>query len=129
MIAGKSFWDNPEKTTVILKERTLLSTKVRDFNDLYRDLEDSEILLNLAMEESDAEALAEVVRQLSQIEKRIQDLSLSLMLDGEDDLNNAIVSITAGAGGTEAQDWSEMLFRMYARWIEQKNFKMEIVDY
>ena len=129
MIAGKSFWDSPENTTAILKERTLLSTKVSGFNDLYRDLEDSEILLNLAMEESDAETLAEVVRQLDQIEKRIQSLSLSLMLDGEDDPNNAIVSITAGAGGTEAQDWSEMLFRMYARWIERKNFKMEIVDY
>jgi peptide chain release factor 2 len=129
MIEAKSFWDNPEKTTTVLKERTLLSTKIDSFTALQRDLEDSDVLLNLAMEESDPETVADVGRQLAQIENRIQTLSLSLMLDGEDDANNAIVSITAGAGGTEAQDWSEILFRMYARWIERRNFKMEILDY
>ena len=129
MIEAKSFWDNPEKTTAVLKERTLLSTKIDSFTALQRDLEDSDVLLNLAMEESDPETVADVGKQLAQIENRIQTLSLSLMLDGEDDANNAIVSITAGAGGTEAQDWSEILFRMYARWIERKNFKMEILDY
>lgn len=129
MISSKSFWDNPEQTTSVLKERTLLTTKINNFNSLYNDLEDCKILLDLAIDESDNETFIDVGRQLKQIEKRTQDLSLSLMLDGEDDVNNAIVSITAGAGGTEAQDWSEMLFRMYARWIERNNYKMEIVDY
>ena len=129
MIAAKNFWDNPEKTTAILKERTLLTSKVNTFNTLQRDLDDCDLLLNLATEESDTETIADVGKQLVQIENRIQTLSLSLMLDSEDDANNAIVSITAGAGGTEAQDWSEILFRMYARWIERRNFKMEILDY
>ncbi len=129
MIASKSFWDHPEQTTSVLKERTVLTTSIRNFYSLHNDLEECKILLDLAIDESDAETLAEVADQIKKIEKRTHDLSLSLMLDGEDDMNNAIVSITAGAGGTEAQDWSEMLFRMYARWIERKNFRMEMVDY
>jgi len=95
---------------------------------LAQDLEDNAILLDLALEESDNETLKEVTRQIKDVDRRIEKLSLALMLDGEDDGNNAIVSINAGAGGTEAQDWAEMLFRMYARWIERKGFKIEIVD-
>ena len=74
------------------------------------------------MEESDSEALKEVTGQVQTSDGRIRKLSLDIMLDGEDDHNNAIVSINAGAGGTEAQDWAEMLFRMYARWVERKTF-------
>ncbi len=96
---------------------------------LYNDLEENEILLDLALEESDTETLEEVRRQLKAIDKRIKKLSLDLMLDGEDDRNNAIVSINAGAGGTEAQDWAEMLLRMYVRWVERKGFKVNMIDF
>jgi peptide chain release factor 2 len=92
-------------------------------------LEDCGIMLDLAVEESDAAALAEVTSQIQSLGKRIQSFSLKLMLDGEDDGNNAIVSINAGAGGTEAQDWAEMLFRMYTRWVERKGFKMDVIDF
>ena len=61
--------------------------------------------------------------------QKVQSLSLKLMLDGPEDGNNAIVSINAGAGGTEAQDWAEILFRMYARWVERKGYKTELIDY
>lgn len=81
------------------------------------------------MEESDKEVLEEVSGQIQTIDERIKKYSLSLMLDGEDDKNKAIISINAGAGGTEAQDWAEMLFRMYVRWIEGKGFKVDIIDY
>ena len=73
--------------------------------------------------------MEEVSQQLKILDRRINKLSLDLMLDGEDDQNNAIVSINAGAGGTEAQDWAEMLFRMYIRWIERKSFKVNLIDF
>ena len=99
------------------------------FKKLYTDLEESQILLDLAIEESDADTIEEVSQQIQAIEKKIKKLSIDLMLDGEDDQNNAIISINAGAGGTEAQDWAEMLFRMYARWIERKGFTQEVIDF
>ncbi len=86
-------------------------------------------MLDLAIEESDEETLQEVSHQVSDIEEKIDTLSLDLMLDGEDDDKNAIVSINAGAGGTEAQDWAEMLFRMYARWVERKGYRFELIDF
>jgi len=96
---------------------------------LERDLEEAGILLELAVEESDAETLTEVSGQIGELGRRMHQLSLDMMLDGIDDQNNAIVSINAGAGGTEAQDWAEMLFRMYLRWVEGKGFKSSIVDF
>ena len=86
-------------------------------------------MFNLAMEESDSAVIQEVSRQLQDIRDKIKKASLDLMLDGEDDQNNAIVSINAGAGGTEAQDWAEILFRMYARWVERKGFKFNLIDF
>jgi len=96
---------------------------------LWGDLEENQILLDLAIEESDADALEEVSQQTNALDKLIDQLSLDLLLDGEDDDKNAIVSINAGAGGTEAQDWAEMLFRMYSRWIERRGFKFEMIDF
>jgi peptide chain release factor 2 len=86
-------------------------------------------MIDLAIEESDEETINEVTRSIADVQNRARALSLKLMLDGEDDERNAIVSINAGAGGTEAQDWAEMLFRMYARWVERKGYKLDIIDY
>ena len=129
IIAKDGFWDNPEDTKSILKERTLISNKIDSFKKLWGDLEETEILLDLALEESDEEALAEVTQQATVLDKRITQLSLDLMLDGRDDFRHAIVSINAGAGGTEAQDWAEMLFRMYSRWVERKGYTSELIDF
>jgi len=107
----------------------LITGKIDRFQTLINDLEESEILLDLAVEELDAETLEEVSEEIQSIEKRSNTFSLDLMLDGEDDRNNAIVSINAGAGGTEAQDWAEMLFRMYSRWVDRKRFKIELIDF
>jgi len=81
------------------------------------------------MDESDRDTMNEASEQIQSIDIRIKKLSLSLMLDGENDRNNAIVSINAGAGGTDSQDWAEMLFRMYSRWIEKKGFRLKIIDF
>lgn len=83
----------------------------------------------MAIEESDQETLAEVARHAADLNQRIDAISLELMLDGEDDDKHAIVSINAGAGGTEAQDWAEMLFRMYTRWAERRGYKVELIDF
>jgi len=106
-----------------------ISNKIDSFKKLWGDLEESQILLALAVEESDEEALNEVTQQAITLDEKISQLSLDLMLDGKDDSRNAIVSINAGAGGTEAQDWAEMLFRMYSRWIERKGYKSELIDF
>jgi peptide chain release factor 2 len=129
IIAKEGFWDNPEDSKPILKERTFISNKVDRFKKLWHDLEENQILLDLAMEESDSEVLEEASRQADVLDEEIDQFSLDLMLDGQDDGSNAIVSINAGAGGTEAQDWAEMLFRMYSRWIERRGFKFELIDF
>jgi peptide chain release factor 2 len=128
-IAKEGFWDNPEENKSILKTRSSLSNRIEKYNKLANDLEENQILLDLAVEESDDEALAEVSQQISDLDQRVGGLSLELMLAGEDDAKNAIVSINAGAGGTEAQDWAEMLFRMYSRWVERRGYKLELIDF
>ncbi len=96
---------------------------------MWGELEETQILLDLAIEESDDDALQEVSELTKAHDKSIDQFSLDLLLDGPDDSKNAIVSINAGAGGTEAQDWAEMLFRMYSRWIERRGFKFEMIDF
>ena len=98
------------------------------FRQLEADLEDSEVLLELALDEDEEDALQEASGQIADIEKRVDRFSFDLMLDDPEDPSNAIVSINAGAGGTEAQDWAEMLFRMYLRWVEHKGFAARVVD-
>lgn len=83
----------------------------------------------MAVEEGDEETVRDVALQMDAVDVSLSDFSLKLMLNGEDDMATAIVSINAGAGGTEAQDWAEMLFRMYSRWVERKGFTMQMVDY
>ncbi len=129
MLAQSGFWDNPAEAQPILKERTILSDKIDQYKQLTNDLEEGEILLDLAIEEADKEAFTEVDQKLKDLDKQVKTFSINLMLDGEEDHNNAIVSINAGAGGTEAQDWAEMLLRMYLRWTERRGFKTEMIDF
>lgn len=112
-----------------MRERTEISESVDSWSKLVRDLEDAAVLLDLALEEGDKTAVSEVSGTIQEVEKSTERMALARMLSGENDDNNAIVSINAGAGGTDAQDWVEMLFRMYVRWAERKGFKTTIVDY
>lgn len=127
-MAAESFWNDPDAARTVLKERSLISGRIERWKALEQDLQDCGILLDLGLEESDAASVEEAARQAEAIEKRLAAFSLELMLDGDEDRNNAIMSINAGAGGTEAQDWAQMLFRMYLRWIEEKGFSMELID-
>ena len=107
----------------------MISGIINRFDELYKDLEETEILFDLGMEESDSDTINEASQQAQRLDKKIKKFSIDLTLDGEDDANNSIISINAGAGGTEAQDWAEMLFRMYLRWIDRKGFQSSIIDF
>ncbi|MGE5257688.1 MAG: peptide chain release factor 2, partial [Hyphomicrobiales bacterium] len=99
------------------------------FKRLAAEVDDSQGLLEMAVAESDQDTLNDLSRQTTSLQQQVDRFALELMLDGEDDGKNAIVSINAGAGGTEAQDWADMLFRMYSRWVERKGYKLELIDY
>jgi peptide chain release factor 2 len=113
----------------LLKERTALKSDLTLWENLSAELEDAKGYLELAREENDEETLREVSAKMARVEQEVQAAEFKRMLGGENDPNNAIVSIHSGAGGTEAQDWADMLLRMYLRWSERKGFRTEIIDY
>jgi peptide chain release factor 2 len=129
LVAKEGFWNKPDEAKLAFQERTAIGNRVERFKQLTRELEENQGLLEMAVEENDEGTLTDLGRQAENLYQRAQRFALELMLDGEDDGKNAIVSINAGAGGTEAQDWAEILFRMYTRWVERKGFKLELIDY
>ena len=96
---------------------------------MHNELEDAAVLLDLAVEEDDKAAVEEVVATVRAVGNTIDEMAFARMLNGKDDHKNAIVSINPGAGGTEAQDWAEMIFRMYVRWAERKKYQTSVVDF
>ena len=122
------FWDRPEEGKHVLKERFDLLEILQKWQQLATDVEECELLLNMALEEADEATLKEVLNEVQTLRGRLRDLELQELLSEENDRRNAILSVNAGAGGTEAQDWAEMLLRMYLRWCENKQFKVEMVD-
>jgi len=129
LVAKEGFWNKPEEAKSVLRERTGLSNRLDRFRRLAAEVNDNQDLLEMAVAESDEETLNDLSRQANGLQQQVDRFALELMLDGEDDGKNAILSINAGAGGTEAQDWADMLFRMYSRWIERKGYKLELIDY
>jgi len=125
----KGFWDDPEKAKNISTKANLIDTKIKKYNDIKNNIEDLEVLLQLTEEENDSSQIKELANMVDSLEKEIEKFRLETLLSGEYDSNNCILSIHAGAGGTEAQDWTDMLLRMYTRWAENKNYKVDILDY
>ena len=119
------FWDDQEAAQKKLKRFTELKTWVEEWKRLDASTEDLQELLTISTEEEKAELQAEI----GSADNKISELELTLMLSGEDDGRDAIVSIHPGAGGTESCDWAQMLFRMYTRWMERKGFKSKVLDY
>ena len=128
VISKGNLWDDPTKAKPLLKERAQITQQIEPHKTLSTATDESALLLDMAEEESDAETVEEVSLQVGLLKKKVKNFSITVILNGEDDPNHAIISINAGAGGTEAQDWAEMLFRMYSRWIEGKGFKLELID-
>ncbi|MBF0449736.1 MAG: peptide chain release factor 2 [Candidatus Magnetomorum sp.] len=129
IISKDGFWDHREQSTEILKERTLLNASIDQWTALIKEIDDNKMLLEMAEEENDADTFDGIQEELTELEKKINAFSITHMLSGENDRNNAIVSINAGAGGTDAQDWVEILFRMYSRWIERNKYQSKLIDF
>ncbi len=125
----QDFWSQPSRAQTVQKRIAYLNKKSKRFSDLISENEDLEVLLELSEEEGDAEALEEVDRGLEAWARDFDSLRLETLLTGEHDSQNALVSLHAGAGGTEAQDWAGLLFRMYSRWAERHEFDIEVLDY
>lgn len=123
------FWDNTETSQKVIKRTSLLKNRVSRYDELYSLYEDTCALVELANEEEDLSLLPEAQQELNKLKKEFESLKLSTLLTGEYDSNNAILTFHAGAGGTEAQDWVEMLYRMYCRWGERHDYKVKTLDY
>jgi len=124
----EGFWDDPEAARVVMSERATIEATVNGYRKQRSEVTGLQELLDLAAEEGDASILGEIAAQLPMLEHSVRQMELQRMLSGAHDRADAIVSISPGAGGVDAQDWAEMLMRMYLRWCEKKGFKTEIVS-
>ena len=125
----ESFWNDVERSQRIAQKIKRLENKIKKYDHLVSDWEDTLTLCEMAQEEDDASQLDEVAQGYETLEKEVSDRRLAALLTGEYDANNAILTFHAGAGGTEAQDWTEMLYRMYTRWAERHGFTYQLLDY
>ena len=121
-------WEDPERAQQLGRERARLEEEVVTLERLGRELEEAVELLDLALEEEDEATITSVGEDLERIGKEVGQLEFRRMFSGEADASNAYVDIQAGAGGTEAQDWAEMLLRMYLRWAERHGFRTEVIE-
>ena len=124
-----TIWDNPEQAQALGRERASLEQVVDTIKQLDIALEEVHELLELAQEENDHDTTNLVCQDIESLEQKLSKLEFSRMFSGKMDINNAFLDIQSGSGGTEAQDWAEMLLRMYLRWTEQHGFATEIIDY
>ena len=125
----ENFWNDAEKSSKKLQEIKQLKDKVESYEELLTKLEDALTLCEMAMEENDESSVDEVLRETEFIETEAEKKRIEVLLCGPYDKNNAIVSFHPGAGGTEAQDWASMLYRMYTRWGEKSGFNVKLVDW
>ena len=125
----EGFWNDVERSQRIAQKIKRLENKIKKYDHLVSDWEDTLTLCEMAQEEDDASQLDEVAQGCETLEKEVSERRLAALLTGEYDANNAILTFHAGAGGTEAQDWTEMLYRMYTRWAERHGFTYQLLDY
>jgi peptide chain release factor 2 len=121
-------WDDPERAQALGRERSTLEKTVGGLSELTAGLADAGELLALALEENDSGTIAELESDVAGFERRVEELEFQRMFSGEMDEANAFLDIQSGAGGTEAQDWAEMLLRMYLRWAEAHDFGSEVIE-
>lgn len=130
MLEQPGFWDDVEHSQQVMKELKNLKDTIEEFELLSTQYEDIGTLIEMAEEEADAaELVAEISEELTAFEEKFEAFRIDTLLSGEYDANNAIVTIHAGVGGTEACDWTQMLYRMYTRFADKKGFSIEVLDY
>ncbi|GAB6045335.1 peptide chain release factor 2 [Caminibacter profundus] len=123
------FWNDPKTSAKVQKEKNIIVRKLEKYQKASQALIDNKDMYELASLEEDEETLNEVFEDVKEIEKKIRDLEIEVMLSGENDEKNAIITIHPGAGGTESHDWASMLYRMYLRFAERKGWKVDVLDY
>lgn len=123
------FWDDPERSTKLMKEAKNLKDTVEGFQGLERQYEDIEVMIEMGYEENDPELIPEIQQMLDSFSAELEELRISTLLSGQYDNSNAILRLNAGAGGTESCDWCSMLYRMYCRWADKKGYTTELLDY
>lgn len=127
--AEPGFWDDLEKSQQVLQKTKAIENKISSLESLSSQLDDLITLTELSIEEGDESSAEEISEGLEDFKKKLENQKLATLLTGEYDSKNAIITFHAGAGGTEAQDWAEMLYRMYNRWADAHGFKVKEVDY
>ncbi len=127
-LAEPSVWDDPERAQELGRERSSLENVVATLENLEEGLADSVELLEMSAAEDDADSINSIVSDIDSLDKQLETLEFRRMFSGEMDQNNAFLDIQAGSGGTEAQDWANMLLRMFLRWGERRGFKTELLE-
>jgi len=128
-IESEGFWDDQATSQKVMKQSRQLEAKVERYEKMCETWDDLMTICEMALEENDDSMLDELVAGYTELEEKMESARLESLLTGEYDSNNALVSFQAGAGGTEAQDWCQMLYRMYTRWAERRGFTYKIMDY
>ncbi|MDQ7002989.1 MAG: peptide chain release factor 2 [Ghiorsea sp.] len=123
-----TLWDNPDEAQKLMQEKTSLERTINGFNKTLSTLEDGSMLFEMGMDENDQDSKLEAVTEIDKVQKDVEAFELAQMLGGETDAESAFLDINSGSGGTEAQDWAEILLRMYLRWAERKGFKTELIE-
>ena len=128
-IESPGFWDNADVSQKVMKRSRQLEAKIERYNKMQEAWDDMMTIIEMAQEENDDSMLEELAESFKDLEEKMEATRLETLLNGDYDGNNALVSFQAGAGGTEAQDWCQMLYRMYTRWAERSGFTYKIMDY
>ena len=123
------FWDNPEKSQESMKTLKSLKDDIETYRKLEEQYEEIEMLIEMGYEENDPAVIPEIEETLESFKSSLEDIRIKTLLSGEYDECNAIVTLHAGAGGTESCDWASMLYRMYTRWADKKGYQVEVLDY
>ncbi len=123
------FWNEPERSQQMMKELKSMKEDVRTYGDLESMADDIDTMIEIGYEENDASLIPEIGEMIDEFERTYENIHMKTLLSGEFDAENAVVTLHAGAGGTESCDWTGMLYRMYTRWAASKGYEVEVVDY
>ncbi len=126
---NSEFWNDQKTSAIVLQKIKILKDKIATYDDIIKKQENIEAIIELVTEENDENLESELKKEMKVFLKEIDKLEIEALLSGKHDANNAIITIHPGAGGTESQDWAEMLYRMYSMWCDKNGYKLEELDY
>lgn len=124
----QDFWDNQENAQKVLKEKKVLEDRLKEYKSLEEKYEELELMIEMSIEEENSSLKDDIFSLRDEFEKELEETTIKILLNGEYDENNAILTVHAGSGGKDAQDWAEILLRMYMRWGEKKNYKVKLIS-